>query len=118
MIAIRIFPTLFFFQRSLFLNYSILLLFLQQTLYSMLLFLFIIALSIGVFIEAHFSARFRLKISPEEKLIAFSSQFNQLKEQLLNDKTIFEKQLVALLKRNHPQRKKRQLGHPTFKKGG
>jgi hypothetical protein len=33
----------------------------------MLLFLFIIALSIGVFIEAHFSARFRLKISPRRK---------------------------------------------------
>jgi hypothetical protein len=32
-------------------------------------------------------------------------QFNQLKEQLLNDKTIFENQKIALLKRNHPQRK-------------
>jgi DNA recombination protein RmuC len=42
-------------------------------------------------LEAHFSARFRLrKISLEEKLIAFSSQFNQLKEQLLNDKTILK----------------------------
>jgi DNA recombination protein RmuC len=51
--------------------------------------LFIIALSIGVFIGAHFSAlSFRKKAS--KKLIAFSSQFNQLKEQLLNDKTIFE----------------------------
>jgi DNA recombination protein RmuC len=35
------------------------------------------------------------------------SQFNQLKEQLLNDKTIFEKQLENSIieKRNHPQRK-------------
>jgi DNA recombination protein RmuC len=40
--------------------------------------------------EAHFSARFARKISLEEKLIAFSSQFNQLKEQLLNDKTILK----------------------------
>ena len=59
------------------------------------LFLFSIALAIGVFIgKLIFSARFQSeKISLEEKLIAFSSQFNQLKEQLLNDKTIFEKQL-------------------------
>jgi DNA recombination protein RmuC len=52
--------------------------------------LFIIALSIGVFIGAHFSARFRPKNKPRRKLIAFSSQFNQLKEQLLNDKTILK----------------------------
>jgi DNA recombination protein RmuC len=43
--------------------------------------------------ELIFLLVFARKISLEEKLIAFSSQFNQLKEQLLNDKTIFEKQL-------------------------
>jgi DNA recombination protein RmuC len=43
-------------------------------------------------LEAHFFLpRFRLR-KIEEKLIAFSSQFNQLKEQLLNDKTILKKQ--------------------------
>jgi DNA recombination protein RmuC len=58
----------------------------------LVLFLFIIALSIGV-LGIIFFCSFRLeKKSLEEKLIA-SSQFNQLKEQLLNDKTIFEKQL-------------------------
>jgi hypothetical protein len=41
-------------------------------------------------LEAHFSARFRPKNKPRRKLIAFSSQFNQLKEQLLNDKTILK----------------------------
>jgi DNA recombination protein RmuC len=41
-------------------------------------------------IEAHFLLVFARKISLEEKLIAFSSQFNQLKEQLLNDKTILK----------------------------
>ena len=59
------------------------------------LFLFIIALAIGVFIgKLIFTARFQSeKISLEEKLIASNSQFNQLKEQFLNDKTAFEKQL-------------------------
>jgi DNA recombination protein RmuC len=57
--------------------------------YSCLLLPYPLVFSLG----AHFSARFRSKKSLEEKLIAFSSQFNQLKEQLLNDKTIFEKQL-------------------------
>ncbi|TDE03202.1 DNA recombination protein RmuC [Flavobacterium hiemivividum] len=59
------------------------------------LLLFIIALAIGVFIgKLIYSARFQAeKIGIEEKLIASSSQFNQLKEQFLNDKTTFEKQL-------------------------
>jgi DNA recombination protein RmuC len=39
--------------------------------------------------ELIFLPRFRLE-KIEEKLIAFSSQFNQLKEQLLNDKTILK----------------------------
>jgi DNA recombination protein RmuC len=59
------------------------------------LFLFIIALGLGIFIgKLIFSARFQSeKISLEEKLIALNSQFNQLKEQFLNDKIVFEKQL-------------------------
>lgn len=64
---------------------------------NMLLFLliFCVALAIGVFIgKLIFSARFLSeKISLEEKLIAFTSQFNQLKEQTLVDKITFEKQL-------------------------
>jgi DNA recombination protein RmuC len=79
--------------------------------------LFIIALSIGVFIGSSFFCSFSLrKISLEEKLIAFSSQFNQLKEQLLNDKTIFEKQLENSIIEKKPSATKRQLGHPTFEK--
>ncbi|RTY98218.1 DNA recombination protein RmuC [Flavobacterium sp. RSP49] len=59
------------------------------------LLIFIVALAIGVFIgKLIFSARFQSeKISLEEKLIAFSTQFNQLKEQLIVDKITFEKQL-------------------------
>lgn len=59
------------------------------------LLIFIVALAIGIFIgKLIFSARFQLeKISLEEKLIAFTSQFNQLKEQIIVDKTTFEKQL-------------------------
>ena len=59
------------------------------------LLIFIVALAIGIFIgKLIFSARFQSeKISLEEKLIAFSSQFNQLKEQITVDKTTFEKQL-------------------------
>ena len=59
------------------------------------LLIFIIALATGIFIgKLIFSARFQSeKISLEEKLIAFSSQFNQLKEQIIVDKTTFEKQL-------------------------
>ena len=59
------------------------------------LLLFIIALAIGVYIgKLIFSARFQSeKISLEEKLIASSSQFNQLKEQIVIDKIAFEKQL-------------------------
>ena len=64
---------------------------------NMLLFLliFCVALAIGVFIgKLIFSARFLSeKISLEEKLIAFTSQFNQLKEHTLVDKITFEKQL-------------------------
>ncbi|TDE41829.1 DNA recombination protein RmuC [Flavobacterium rhamnosiphilum] len=61
------------------------------------LLIFIVALAIGIFIgKLIFSARFQLeKISLEEKLIAFSSQFNQLKEQIIVDKTTFEKQLES-----------------------
>ena len=59
------------------------------------LLIFIIALATGIFIgKLIFSARFQSeKISLEEKLIAFSSQFNQLQEQIIVDKTTFEKQL-------------------------
>ena len=56
---------------------------------------FIIALAIGIFIgKLIFSARFQSeKTSLEEKLIALTSQINQLKEQFSNDKMQFEKQL-------------------------
>ncbi|MEN9907020.1 MAG: hypothetical protein RLZZ540_161 [Bacteroidota bacterium] len=56
---------------------------------------FIIALAIGIFIgKLIFSARFQSeKASLEEKLIALTSQTNQLKEQFSNDKMQFEKQL-------------------------
>ncbi|MFV8269672.1 DNA recombination protein RmuC [Flavobacterium sp. GT2N3] len=59
------------------------------------LLIFCVALAIGIFIgKLIFSARFLSeKISLEEKLIAFTSQFNQLKEQTLVDKITFEKQL-------------------------
>jgi DNA recombination protein RmuC len=66
--------------------------------------------------ELIFLLVFARKISLEEKLIAFSSQFNQLKEQLLNDKTIFEKQLENSIIEKKPSATKRQLGHPTFKR--
>jgi hypothetical protein len=46
------------------------------------------------------------------------SQYNQLKEQLLNDKTIFEKQLENSIIEKKPSVTKRQLGHPTFEKRG
>ncbi|SFF26613.1 DNA recombination protein RmuC [Flavobacterium xueshanense] len=59
------------------------------------LLIFIVALAIGIFMgKLIFSARFQSeKISLEEKLIAFTSQFNQLKEQFTADKSIFEKRL-------------------------
>jgi DNA recombination protein RmuC len=59
------------------------------------LFIFIVALSIGIFVgKLLFSARFQSeKISLEEKLIAFSTQFNSQKEQFNYDKIAFEKQL-------------------------
>jgi DNA recombination protein RmuC len=59
------------------------------------LLVFIIALTIGVFIgKLIFSARFQSeKVSLEEKLIALNSQLNQQKEQFLQDKITFEKQL-------------------------
>ena len=68
----------------------------MPTLFSFLL-LFIIALALGVFIgKLIFSARFQSeKISLEEKLIAFSNQFEQLKAQFSNDKMVFEKQLES-----------------------
>lgn len=60
-----------------------------------LLVVFIIALTIGIFIgKLLFSARFQSeKVSLEEKLIALNSQLNQQKEQFLLDKKTFEKQL-------------------------
>jgi DNA recombination protein RmuC len=63
-----------------------------------MLFFFIIALAIGIFIgKLIFSARFQSeKISLEEKLIASSSQFEQLKEQLTHEKIAFEKQLETI----------------------
>lgn len=59
------------------------------------LLIFIVALVIGIFVgKLIFSARFQSeKISLEEKLIALNSQFQQQKEQSLNDKLVFEKQL-------------------------
>jgi DNA recombination protein RmuC len=59
------------------------------------LLLFVIALSIGIFIgKLIFSARSQSeKISLEEKIIALNHQFNQQKEQFLSEKTTFEKQL-------------------------
>jgi DNA recombination protein RmuC len=62
------------------------------------LLLFITALAIGIFIgKLLFAARFQAeKISLEEKLIASSSQFNQLKEQISLEKLTFEKQLGNL----------------------
>ncbi len=67
----------------------------MPTLLSFLL-LFVIALSIGIFIgKLIFSARSQSeKISLEEKIIALNHQFNQQKEQFLSEKTSFEKQLV------------------------
>jgi DNA recombination protein RmuC len=60
-----------------------------------LLLVFIIALSIGIFIgKLIFSARFQSeKVSLEEKLIALNTQFSQQKEQFLLDKNASEKQL-------------------------
>ena len=60
-----------------------------------LLLVFIIALTIGIFIgKLIFSARYQSeKVSLEEKLIALNSQLNQQKEQFLLDKNTFEKQL-------------------------
>jgi len=62
------------------------------------LLLFIIALTLGVFIgKLIFSARFQSeKVSLEEKLIALNSQFNSLKEQFMSDRTSFEKQLFQV----------------------
>ena len=58
------------------------------------LLLFIIALTIGVFMgKLIFSVRFQSKkISLEEKLISFSTQYNQLKEQL--DSSIKDKETI------------------------
>ena len=59
------------------------------------LFLFIVALSIGIFLgKLIFAARFQAeKISLEEKLIALQAQFEQQKTQFLNEKNNLEKQL-------------------------
>jgi DNA recombination protein RmuC len=43
-------------------------------------------------------------------------QFNQLKEQLLNDKTIFEKQLENSIIEKKPSVTKKRQPHPTFEK--
>ncbi|MFV8370166.1 DNA recombination protein RmuC [Flavobacterium sp. LB2R40] len=61
------------------------------------LLIFIVALAIGIFLgKLIFSARFQSeKISLEEKLIAFSNQFDQLKEQISVDKSIVEKQILV-----------------------
>ena len=66
----------------------------MSTLFPFLL-IFIIALTLGLFIaKLIFSAKFQSeKISLEEKLIAANSQINQLKEQISTDKASFEKQL-------------------------
>jgi DNA recombination protein RmuC len=84
--------------------------------HAFVLFLFIIAYPLVFSLGAHFSARFRQKISLEEKLIAFSSQFNQLKEQLLNDKTIFEKQLENSIIEKKPSATKNSLAIQLSKK--
>ena len=58
------------------------------------LLIFIVALAIGIFLgKMLYAARFQSeKISLEEKLIASSSQFNQLKEQIIMEKIAFEKE--------------------------
>ena len=58
---------------------------------------FIIAIAIGIWIgKLIFSARFQSeKISLEEKLIAATSQLNQLKEQINSDRIAFEKLLES-----------------------
>ena len=59
------------------------------------LFIFIVAFAFGIFIgKLIFSSRFQTeKISLEEKLLAINAQMNSIKEQFLNDKATFEKQL-------------------------
>jgi DNA recombination protein RmuC len=79
--------------------------------------LFIIALSIVFIGKLIFLLVFARKNKLEEKLIAFSSQFNQLKEQLLNDKTIFEKQLENSIIEKKPSEKK-TAWPSNFRKGG
>ena len=63
------------------------------------LLIFVVALAIGVFIgKLLFSARFQSeKVSLEEKLIAFNSQLDGLKIQMVNDKNTFEKQLENVI---------------------
>ena len=62
------------------------------------LFLFLVALAVGIFIgKLIFSARFQSeKISLEERLIALNAQFDQQKTQFLNDKNTLEKQLETV----------------------
>jgi hypothetical protein len=93
MIVIRIFPTLLSKKFVLKIDNIPYFYFLQQQPFqhAFVLFLFIIALSIGVFIgKLIFLLVFARKNKPRRKTIAFSSQYNQLKEQLLNDKTILK----------------------------
>lgn len=63
-----------------------------------IVFVFILVLPMGIYIgKLLFSARFKVeKISLEEKLISLNTQYNGLKEQILNDKTAFEKQVQIL----------------------
>ena len=81
--------------------------------------LFIIALAIGVFIgKLIFSARFQSeKISLEEKLIALRSQYEQLKEQFSNDKSVFDKKLeLAAIEKEAIRNEKDSLAIQLSKK--
>ncbi len=83
------------------------------------LILFIVALALGVFIgKLLFSARFQAeKTGLEEKLIGLNSQFSQLKEQLLNDRNTFEKQLeVSQVEKENIRNEKDSLAIQLSKK--
>jgi DNA recombination protein RmuC len=83
------------------------------------LLLFIIALAIGIFIgKLIFSARFQSeKISLEEKLIALRSQYEQLKEQFSNDKSVFDKKLeLAAIEKETIRNEKDSLAIQLSKK--
>ena len=83
------------------------------------LFVFIIALIIGVFIgKLIFSARFQaIKISLEEKLNGLETQNSYTKEQFLADKSIFEKHLQqANLEKENIRNEKDSLAIQLSKK--